>query len=70
VSFSRDRPVDALAGKPGYYLPHVHGETVPRSPPSTTHGCRALGDPTPHTELADMFMTEAAAAARGLHVLA
>jgi radical SAM superfamily enzyme YgiQ (UPF0313 family) len=61
VSFSRERLWDALAGRPGYYLPHVHGETVPK--------VAAVDDAllparsviaTPHTELADMFMTEAA----------
>ncbi len=61
VGFSRERLWDLLAGKPGYYLPHVHGETVPK--------VAAVDDAllparsviaTPHTELADMFMTEAA----------
>jgi radical SAM superfamily enzyme YgiQ (UPF0313 family) len=61
VGFSRERLWDLLAGKAGYYLPHVHGETVPK--------VAAVDDAllparsviaTPHTELADMFMTEAA----------
>jgi radical SAM superfamily enzyme YgiQ (UPF0313 family) len=61
VGFVRDRLWDLLAGKPGYYLPHVHGETVPK--------VAAVDDAllparsviaTPNTELADMFMTEAA----------
>ncbi|HEU4732880.1 MAG TPA: radical SAM protein [Kofleriaceae bacterium] len=61
VGFVRDRLWDALAGRPGYYLPHVHGERVP--------AIAAVDDAllparsviaTPHTELADMFMTEAA----------
>jgi radical SAM superfamily enzyme YgiQ (UPF0313 family) len=59
--FSRERLWDALADKPGYYLPHLHGETVPK--------VAAVDDAllparsviaTPNTELADMFMTEAA----------
>lgn len=61
VGFSRERLWDALAGKHGYYLPHVHGEVVPK--------VAAVDDAllparsviaTPNTELADMFMTEAA----------
>jgi radical SAM superfamily enzyme YgiQ (UPF0313 family) len=60
VGFSRERLWDALAGKPGYYLPH-HGEHVP--PVAAVHDellpARSVIF-TPHTELADMFMTEAA----------
>jgi len=61
VGYVRSRLWDALAGKPGYYLPHAHGETVP--------AVAAVDDAllparsviaTPNTELADMFMTEAA----------
>ncbi len=61
VSYVRDRLWDALAGKPGYYLPHIHGEVVPP--------VAAVSDAllparsviaTPHTELSNMFMTEAA----------
>jgi radical SAM superfamily enzyme YgiQ (UPF0313 family) len=61
VGFVRDRLWELLADKPGYYLPHVHGETVPK--------VAAVDDAllparsviaTPNTELADMFMTEAA----------
>lgn len=61
VGFERERLWELLAGKPGYYLPHIHGETVPK--------VAAVDDAllparsviaTPHTELADMFMTEAA----------
>jgi radical SAM superfamily enzyme YgiQ (UPF0313 family) len=61
VGFERERLWPLLDGKPGYYLPHVHGETVPK--------VAAVDDAllparsvimTPHTELADMFMTEAA----------
>jgi radical SAM superfamily enzyme YgiQ (UPF0313 family) len=60
VSFSRERLWDALEGKHGYYLPS-HGEAVPK--------VAAVDDAllparsviaTPNTELADMFMTEAA----------
>ncbi|HEX5059827.1 MAG TPA: radical SAM protein [Kofleriaceae bacterium] len=61
VGFVRDKLWELLADKPGYYLPHLHGETVPK--------VAAVDDAllparsviaTPHTELADMFMTEAA----------
>src|ERR1700733_5257024 len=61
VGFDRERLWAALAGRPGYYLPHVHGEIVP--------SVAAVADAllparsviaTPNTELADMFMTEAA----------
>jgi radical SAM superfamily enzyme YgiQ (UPF0313 family) len=61
VGFARDRVWSALAGRPGYYLPHVHGERVPP--------VAAVSDAllparsviaTPNTELADMFLTEAA----------
>ncbi len=60
VGFSRDRLWAALEGRPGFYLPS-HGETVPK--------VAAVDDAllparsviaTPNTELADMFMTEAA----------
>ncbi len=61
VGFVRDRLWDALAGKPGYYLPHVHGETVPKvaAVDNALLPARSV-IATPHTELADMFMTEAA----------
>jgi radical SAM superfamily enzyme YgiQ (UPF0313 family) len=61
VGFEREKLWALLEGKPGYYLPHIHGETVPK--------VAAVDDAllparsviaTPHTELADMFMTEAA----------
>lgn len=60
VGFVRERLWAALADRPGFYLP-AHGEVVPR--------VAAVDDAllparsvimTPHTELADMFMTEAA----------
>ena len=59
-SFVRERVWAALAGRPGFYLPS-HGEAVPH--------VTAVDDAllparsviiTPNTELADMFMTEAA----------
>jgi radical SAM superfamily enzyme YgiQ (UPF0313 family) len=61
VGFVRERLWQALAGRPGYFLPHVHGERVP--------SVAAVDDAllparsvimTPNTELANMFMTEAA----------
>jgi len=61
VGFVRERVWDALAGRPGYYLPHLHGERVP--PVAAVHDellpARSV-IATPHTELANMFMTEAA----------
>jgi len=61
VGFVRERVWDALAGRPGYYLPHVHGERVP--PVAAVHDellpARSVIF-TPNTELANMFMTEAA----------
>jgi len=61
ASYIRDRLWDALAGKPGYYLPHVHGEVVPpvASVDDALLPARSVIS-TPNTELADMFMTEAA----------
>jgi len=61
VSYIRDRLWDALAGRPGYYLPHLHGETVP--PVASVHDALLPARSviaTPNTELSDMFMTEAA----------
>jgi hypothetical protein len=61
VGFVRERVWAALAGRPGYFLPHLHGERVP--------AVAAVDDAllparsviaTPNTELADMFLTEAA----------
>ncbi|MEO7734498.1 MAG: radical SAM protein, partial [Kofleriaceae bacterium] len=61
VGFVRERVWDALAGRPGYYLPHLHGERVP--PVAAAHDellpARSV-ILTPNTELANMFMTEAA----------
>jgi len=60
VGFRRSAVWAALAGRPGYYLPS-HGEVVP--PVAAVHDellpARSV-IATPHTELANMFMTEAA----------
>jgi radical SAM superfamily enzyme YgiQ (UPF0313 family) len=61
VGFDRERVWAGLAGKHGYYLPHVHGEKVP--PVAAVHDALLPARSviaTPHTELADMFLTEAA----------
>jgi radical SAM superfamily enzyme YgiQ (UPF0313 family) len=61
VGFVRERVWDALAGRPGYYLPHLHGERVP--PVAAVHDALLPARSviaTPNTELANMFMTEAA----------
>lgn len=61
VGFVRERLWQLLAGKPGYYLPHVHGETVPKVAQVEDDKLPARSAiVTPHTELAGMFMTEAA----------
>ncbi|CAN5793160.1 hypothetical protein BH11MYX3_BH11MYX3_45510 [soil metagenome] len=61
VGFDRERVWAALAGKPGYYLPHLHGEVVPPVAQASDALLPARSViSTPHTELADMFMTEAA----------
>ncbi|HZJ63599.1 MAG TPA: radical SAM protein, partial [Kofleriaceae bacterium] len=67
VGFARDRVWAALAGRPGYYLPHVHGERVPpvAQVDDALLPARSV-IATPHTELADMFMTEAAREVAGL----
>jgi len=61
LGFDRERVWAALAGRPGYYLPHVHGERVPpvAQVDDALLPARSV-IATPHTELADMFMTEAA----------
>ena len=61
ASFIRERLWDSLAGRPGYYLPHVHGETVPpvAAVDDALLPARSV-IATPHTELSNMFMTEAA----------
>jgi radical SAM superfamily enzyme YgiQ (UPF0313 family) len=60
AGFIRSRVWDALAGRPGYYLP-THGETVPpvAAVDDSLLPARSV-IATPNTELADMFMTEAA----------
>src|SRR5262245_53885391 len=61
VGFVRDRVWAALAGRPGYYLPHIHGERVPPVAAADDALLPARSViATPHTELADMFLTEAA----------
>jgi radical SAM superfamily enzyme YgiQ (UPF0313 family) len=51
----------ALAGRPGYYLPHVHGEQLPPVAAASDALLPARSVIlTPHTELADMFLTESA----------
>jgi radical SAM superfamily enzyme YgiQ (UPF0313 family) len=61
VGFDRERIWSALAGRPGYYLPHLHGEVVPpvAAVDNALLPARSV-IATPHTELANMFMTEAA----------
>lgn len=60
VGFARDALWTALADKPGYYLPR-HGETVPPvSAADDEHLPARSVITTPHTELAGMFLTEAA----------
>jgi radical SAM superfamily enzyme YgiQ (UPF0313 family) len=59
-SFDRERLWAALDGKPGYYLPS-HGERVPPVAQADDALLPARSQiATPNTELADMFMTEAA----------
>jgi radical SAM superfamily enzyme YgiQ (UPF0313 family) len=60
VGFRRSALWTALAGKPGYYLPS-HGEKVPPVAQADDALLPARSVIlTPHTELSDMFMTEAA----------
>ena len=61
VGWDRDALIAALAGRPGYYLPTVHGD----APPPIAAADDALLPArsqiiTPDAELADMFLTEAA----------
>ncbi len=61
VGFDRDRVWAALADRPGYYLPHLHGERVPPVAQASDALLPARSViATPHTELSDMFLTEAA----------
>lgn len=60
VGFDREALWAALAGKSGYYLPS-HGEVVPPvAAADDAHLPARSVIATPHTELADMFLTEAA----------
>ena len=61
AGFDRERVWQALAGRPGYFLPHVHGERVPpvAAVDDALLPARSV-IATPHTELADMSLTEAA----------
>lgn len=60
VGFDRDALWEALDDKPGYYLPR-HGEVVPPvAAADDAHLPARSVIATPHTELADMFLTEAA----------
>jgi radical SAM superfamily enzyme YgiQ (UPF0313 family) len=60
-SFDRERLWAALAGREGYYLPHIHGEKVPHVAAVRDEllPARSVIE-TPHAELSNMFMTEAA----------
>ncbi|MCX5746064.1 MAG: radical SAM protein, partial [Proteobacteria bacterium] len=61
VGFSRERVWAALKDRPGYYLPHVHGETVPKVAQASDRHLPARSPIiTPHSALSNMFMTEAA----------
>jgi radical SAM superfamily enzyme YgiQ (UPF0313 family) len=60
AGFVRERLWAALAGHPGFYLP-AHGEVVPPVAAADDALLPARSViATPHTELSDMFMTEAA----------
>lgn len=61
VGFSREALCAELAGRPGFYLPHLHGDT----PPPVVAAAEARLPArsvilTPHTELAEMFLVEPA----------
>ena len=59
--WNRDRLLAALAGRPGFYLPSVHGDTPPPIAAADDELLPARSQIlTPDAELADMFMTEAA----------
>ncbi len=61
VGWRRDALVAALRDRPGYYLPSIHGDDVPRvgQADDTLLPARSVVL-TPNSELADMFLTEAA----------
>lgn len=61
VGFSRAKLWQALEGKPGYYLPHLHGEHVP--PVAAVDNALLPATSvirTPNTELSNMFLIEPA----------
>ncbi|MBP9088296.1 MAG: radical SAM protein [Kofleriaceae bacterium] len=61
ADYARHKVWDALAGRPGYYLPHRDGESIP--PVAAVANCMLPARSvilTPHTELSNMFLTEAA----------
>ncbi|MBX3160055.1 MAG: radical SAM protein [Deltaproteobacteria bacterium] len=61
AGYVRSAFIDALAGRPGYFVPSLHGETVPPVAAVADELLPARSViATPNTELADMFMTEAA----------
>jgi radical SAM superfamily enzyme YgiQ (UPF0313 family) len=61
VGFARDRLVAALAGRRGFYLPERDGAAVPpvAAAADALLPARSVIE-TPHTELASMYLTEAA----------
>ncbi len=61
VGWRREALLDALRDRPGYYLPTVHGDHVPKVGQADDALLPARSQIlTPGSELADMFMTEAA----------
>jgi radical SAM superfamily enzyme YgiQ (UPF0313 family) len=60
LGFARDAVIAALGGRPGFYLPSLHGDAVPpvaRADDSLLPARSQII--TPHTELRSMFLTEA-----------
>jgi radical SAM superfamily enzyme YgiQ (UPF0313 family) len=61
AGFARAPWIDALHGRPGIYVPSIDGETVPPVGRASDAALPARSQIlTPNTELADMFLTEAA----------
>jgi radical SAM superfamily enzyme YgiQ (UPF0313 family) len=61
AGFARAPLIDALAGRPGIYIPTVDGERVPPVGQASDDALPARSQiVTPHAELSDMFLTEAA----------
>ena len=55
----RDELLAGLAAQPGFYVPSLHGEHVPRIAAADDSRLPAYSQVlTPHTELADMFLIE------------